>query len=76
MLTRLKEEVAKAQRNEERMWGMMLQRNKEQQAVVKAIVDGAGAMTELCEVVPRWMQRDWGEEIEMRGKKREEETEL
>ena len=49
MLTRLKEEVAKAQRNEERMWGMMLQRNKEQQAAVKAIVDGAGAMTELCE---------------------------
>jgi phosphoribosylcarboxyaminoimidazole (NCAIR) mutase len=49
MLTRLKEEVAKAQRNEERMWDMMLQRNKEQQAAVKAIVDGAGAMTELCE---------------------------
>ena len=45
MLTRLKEEVAKAQRNEERMWDMMLQRNKEQQAAVKTIVDGAGAMT-------------------------------
>ena len=51
MLTRLKEEVAKAQRNEERMWDMMLQRNKEQQAAVKAIVDGAGAMTELCESI-------------------------
>ena len=39
----------KAQRNEERMWSHMTQRNKEQQAAVKAIVDGAGAMTELCE---------------------------